>query len=93
MQLFVADNKRGNDANNGINTGQQKLQAHNIADVFTKQLAVLGNVFIVVAGDAQIEQDVQEHGKVQEREIQSVTFVAHHILNSEVDSEYPERFD
>ena len=54
---------------------------------------MLGNVPVVVIGDSEIEQDIQEHGETEQRKVQSVTFVAHHILHREVDSEYPERFD
>jgi hypothetical protein len=54
---------------------------------------VLRNVFVVVIGYSQIEQNVQNHREIQERKIQTVTFIAHQILHRQVDSEYPERFD
>jgi hypothetical protein len=56
-------------------------------------MAVLSNIFIVETGYSKVKKDVQNHGKVQEREIQSITFVTHQVLYGKVDSEYPERFD
>jgi hypothetical protein len=53
---------------------------------------VLGNVAVVVIGDAKIEQDIEEKGKVEDHEIKPVVLCPNNILNRSVDTKYPEWF-
>jgi hypothetical protein len=54
---------------------------------------VLRNILIVEIGDANIEQNIQQQRKIEQREIHSVAFVAHHILYGAVDSKNPKWFN
>lgn len=54
---------------------------------------MLCNIPVVEIGDSDIQQDVEDHGKIEEGKIKAITFSTNHILNSAVDTQHPEWFD
>ena len=52
-----------------------------------------GYVPVVVVGNSNIKQDIQDHGKIEECKIQPVLGITNHILYSTIYSENPERLN
>ena len=52
---------------------------------------MLGDVPVIEIGDPGVEKDVEEKGKIEEREIETVIKVPDHVLNCPVNPENPER--
>jgi hypothetical protein len=58
---FPPEYQRSDDANNGIYSGHYKLKPHNVTDVLSHQLMMLGDVLIIEICNAKIEKDIQDH--------------------------------
>ena len=58
--------------------------------MFGQQKIVPGNVAIIVIGDSNVEQDVQNHGKIKQRKVKPVALIAHQILHRAINSKNPE---
>jgi hypothetical protein len=61
--------------------------------MLVEQLLVLRNVPVVEIGDAEIEQDIEKEGKIQNFKVEPIIEGSHHVLNIPVDSKNPDRFD
>jgi len=48
---------------------------------------------VIVIGDSQIEQDVENHGEIKQRKIKPVTLVAHKILHGPINPKNPKRLN
>jgi len=70
-----------------------RLKPGDIRQMFGKQKVVPGDISVVVTRNAHIKQNVENHGKVEQREIQTIAFVAHHVLHRAVNSKNPEWFN
>jgi hypothetical protein len=93
LNAIVANKPAGNQTDKRVNKSQQKFQPDNVAHILPEQMLVLGNISIVVIGNAQVEHDIQKHRKIQERKVQAIVFVAHDVLHRKVDSENPKRLN
>ena len=58
-----------------------------------QQLVVLGYIPVVEIGDPEIEQDIEEKGKVKDFEVETVIHHARDDLYVPVNSENPDGFD
>ena len=56
------------------------------------ELGVLGDVAGVEVGDAQVQQDVEDIGQIEDGEVEAVDLVADGVLHAHLDAEYPEGF-
>ena len=54
---------------------------------------MLGNVAGVEVGDTEVEEDVEDVGKVEDGEIETVFIGSHGVLNPCFDAQNPEGFD
>jgi len=61
--------------------------------MFGQQKIVLGNVTVVVVGNSNIQQNIQQHRKIEQCKIKAVTLVSNSILNGSVNPKNPERLD
>jgi len=59
--------------------------------MFPDKKTVLGDVAIVKIGDPQVQQDIQDHRKIEKRKIKPVTLGTHHILHRTVNTQHPKR--
>lgn len=92
LDFAVPDKGCNRKAENRINYCQNQFQTYNIRQMLWKQKIVLRDVSVIVIGDAYIEQNVENHGKVEQREIQTIAFIAYQVLHCTVDSKNPEWF-
>jgi len=53
---------------------------------------MLGNVSVVVVGDAKIKQDVEEEREIEDNIIKSIIPGANNILNCAIDAQNPKGF-
>lgn len=90
LDVAVPDNGCNRKTENRINYCQNQFQPDDIRQMFGKQKVVPGDVSVVVIGDTYIEQNIENHGKVEQRKIEPVAFVAYQILHRTVDSKNPE---
>jgi len=56
-------------------------------------VVVLSYVPVVEVGNAHVEQNTEQKGKVENGKIQSVFLCSHRILYTPVDTQYPKRLD
>ena len=75
----------------GIEQSEQELDFGEAAEVLGEILRVLRDVAAVEVGDAEVEQDVEEVGEVEEGLVGAVGGVAEQVLHLTVDAENPER--
>ena len=61
--------------------------------MLVQQLYMLGNIPIVEVGDARIQQDVEQKGKIEDVQVKSIILQTYGILDRTVDPENPEGFD
>ena len=93
LKLPVPDNSSHHKSERSVNECKYQFQSDYVRKVFRKQKVVTGDVAVVVVGDAHIEQNIQQHRKVEKCKVEPVTFIAHSILNCSVDPKDPKRFD
>ena len=58
-----------------------------------KKVSVLGDIPVIEIGDAQVQQDVEKEGEIEERVILPVSFRPYSILHGTVDTQEPKGFD
>jgi len=92
LNLVIPNNKSHPQTNNGIYDGQHKFYTQYVSHVFGEQMAVTGNIPIVVIGNAHVEKNIQRKGKGKQGIIKTV-IVTGYNLNSPVDTKQPEGFD
>lgn len=51
------------------------------------------NIPVVVIGNTQIEENIQDHGKVEQRKIKTIVLVAYKVLYRAVNSKNPKGFN
>jgi hypothetical protein len=61
--------------------------------MFRQQVVVLRNVLVIKIRDAEIEQDVQQEGKVEDGIIKTILLRANCILYANLHSQYPKWLD
>src|SRR5438477_191962 len=61
--------------------------------MLAEKVIVLRNIFIVEVRDAEVEQDVEEEGKVEEGDVITIHLSAHSDLHVAINAQYPERLD
>jgi len=59
--------------------------------VFVKQLGMLGNVSVVEVRHSQVQEDIKEKGKIQDRKVKTEILNTDRILNRPVNAQDPER--
>ena len=92
FQAFVVAAEITDDEDDcGIEQSQQEFDFGEAAEVFGEVLRVLRDVAAVEVGDAEVEQDVEEVGKVKQGLVGAVGGVAEDVLHLTVDAENPER--
>jgi len=92
MAVVVAEPRRCHTHNEIENTKYQP-ECEDVGKVERQTAFVLRYVAVVVVGDAQIEQNIENEREIEQRKIKSVLLSAHNVLHSAVDSENPERLD
>lgn len=65
----VTNNEGNGKADYGINNTEQEPEYNNTAEMFAEKLIVLGNIPVVVIGDSQVKQNIQEQTKAEEGKI------------------------
>ena len=60
--------------------------------MFGQKKIMLGNIAVVIIGNSQVEQNIQDHGKVKQGKIQTKALVANKVLYGAVNSENIKRF-
>jgi len=93
LNSVIADHSACNQANKGVNNRQNQFKPDDVGHVLFNQESMLGNVPVVKIGDPDIEQDIENYGKIEQGKIQSVAFSTDNILNRPVYTQHPERFD
>jgi hypothetical protein len=53
---------------------------------------MLGNIAVVVVGNANVEQNIKQHREVEQRKIQAKSLVANRVLYRPVDTKNPHWF-
>lgn len=53
---------------------------------------MLCNIAVVIVGNPNIEQNIKQHREVEQREIQTKSFVANSVLHRPVDTKNPDWF-
>ena len=92
FQAFVVAAEIADDEDDdGIKQSQKQLDFGEAAKMFREVLRVLCDGTAVEVGDAEVEQDVEEVGEVEQRLIGAVGGVAEDVLHLTVDAENPER--
>ena len=61
--------------------------------MFAYQLGLLGDVAGIEIGNPQVEQDVEDVGKIEDGKIETIAFCAYRILYATVYAQNPERLD
>jgi len=84
---------RGGHAYHEIENAQYEPEREDVGKVERQSAHVLRDVSVVVVGDAQIEQDVENEREIEQRKVESILLGTHHVLHGAVDSENPERLD
>ena len=92
FQAFVvATAIADNEDDDGIEQSQDELDLGEPAEVLREVLRVLCDGTAVEVGDAEVEQDIEEVGEVEEGLVGAVGGVAEQVLHLAVDAENPER--
>ena len=92
FQAFVVAAEITDDEDDdSIEQSQQEFDFGEAAEVFREVLRVLRDVAAVEVGDAEVEQDVEEVGKVKQGLVGAVGGIAEDVLHLTVDAENPER--
>jgi len=93
LDLPVTDEDSGYQAEYRIHHSQQKFKTDDVRKVLFYEETVLGNVPVVVIGDPEVKDDVENHGEIEKSKIQAIIFCPHHILNRAVDPQDPKRLN
>ena len=92
FQAFVvAATIADDEEDHGIEKPEKELDFGEAAEVFREVFGVLRDGAAVEVGDAEVEQDVEEVGEIEEGLIGTVGGVAEQVLHLAVDAENPER--
>ena len=91
QSFVVAAEVADDEDDDGIKQSQKQLDFGEAAKMFREVLRVLCDGTAVEVGDAEVEQDVEEVGEVEQRLIGAVGGVAEDVLHLTVDAENPER--
>ena len=91
FQAFVvATEVADHEDDGGIEQSEQELDFGEATEVFGEVFGVLRDGSAVEVGDAEIKQDVEEVGEVEEGLIGAVRSVAQQVLHLTIDAENPE---
>ncbi len=58
-----------------------------------EQMIILRNILIVEIGDPEVQQDIQQERKIEQREVFAIRRISHLALHMRFDHEDPERLD
>ncbi len=58
-----------------------------------EQVLILSNILVVEIRNTEVEKNIQQERKIEQREVFTVCRIAHFILNIRFNHQYPERLD
>ena len=89
----VADEQPHGEGYHQIERQEQEFDGEDASEMLVDEVRMLGDVAGVEVGDAQIQQDVEDIGEVEDGEIESVGLGSDSILHANFNAKNPERLD
>jgi hypothetical protein len=93
LYLVISDDGSDDQAEDGINHRQHEFQPDDVGKMLFQQESMLRNVPVIIIGDPQVKQDIEDHGEVEQGEIESIFLGTDHVLDCPVDAQHPERLN
>ncbi len=69
LDLVISDDGSDHQDEDGVYHCQHEFQPDDVGKMLFQQEGMLGNIPVVVIGNAQVEQDIEDHGEVEQGEI------------------------
>ena len=92
--LVIAGNPPGHDQRqHEIQDAQYALEQQEVGKVLGQQLGMLADVAVVEILNAEVVQDLEQVGNVEQRKIQAIVAVGHAVLYRQINAEDKKRLD
>jgi hypothetical protein len=65
LDIAIANNCAYRETNQGIKYGKDQFEPYDIGYMFFDQEHVPGNVPVVIIGNPDIQQDIENHGEIE----------------------------
>jgi hypothetical protein len=85
--------KTTDEGDNAECKGQHQPQQNDAGKMFTQQMVILSNIFIVEIGDSKIEKDIEKERKIKKCDVVTINLSTHSNLNIPVNAKNPKRLD